>query len=239
MISIIPAVSKQDCVEIQTVFNDPGIIQYLGGFCILDSLLSKVNQSGTTIWKAVYDDKTVGGYLTAGRSQCHQMKLGEVGVLPAYRRRRIGTALYAAGIFQSVLEGRRIVEDTIVGDNPFQFKALAALEIPQVGTFPMKTASFKDIALFCLNITSAKIEHILGRLSYDTKITLRHDYYTDDLWKKNVEIYNKQNPSFIEDITKCRKLIFESSRVYIQQGPVKPPHDKGKKKQIGKDETFI
>ncbi len=55
------------------------------------------------------------GAMKGGRPQAHEAKLGEVGVLPEYRRRRIATSLYVACIAQTILEGRRLWTDTIVG----------------------------------------------------------------------------------------------------------------------------
>lgn len=221
MIAITPARSKQDCLAIQQVFNHKDIIQYLGGFCILETLLGKLKQSGTTLWKAEVDGQVVGGMEIAGRPQCHYSKWGEVGVLPEYRRRRVGTALYVACAAQSILEGRRLCEDTIVGDNPFQFKALPMLGVTQVGLLTMKTASFKDIALFAFHITVESLTHMLSRLSSECSIELIHDSYTDDLWEKNRIIYEKKRPEFIREIEACRDLIRNEKRIIISEGAVR------------------
>lgn len=239
MIVVLPATTKADCIAIQSVFNHPDVIGYLGGFCILDTLLGKMRQSGCTLWQALYDNKVVGGFVIAGRSQCHQAKFGEVGVLPDYRRMRIGTCLYAAGLFQSVLEGRRLMEDTIVGDNPFQFNALSALRVPQIGILPMKTASFKDIALFCLNVNEAAVNHFLWRMPEDCQVAIEHTSYTADLWEKNKAIYLKKNPAFVTTITACRDIVEKDTRMSILQGPEVPPTNKGKQRASNRQDTFL
>ena len=222
----------------QNVFNNKNVISHLGGFTHRDTIKSKIRQSGVTIWGATYYDKPAGAVMIAGRNQCHFAKFGEVGVLEPYRRNRIMTALYSAIVFQGILEGRRLWEDTIVGNNPFQFDTLPTLNIRQVGLLPQKTASFLDIYIFALELHMKTVSLLLERLKPPTIIHIVEDYYTRDIFKKNMTIYEKKNPEFMKVIQKCYNQLSHSDSIVIDQGLVRPVHNAGKPYNI-KQETIL
>lgn len=241
MITVAVARTKTDCAEVQSVFNHKDIIAQLGGFCILENLVGRLKTTGTSLWKASIDAATVGGFVLAGRSQCHCFKLGEVGVLPEHRRKRVATCLYAAGVFQCILEGRRLGEDTIVNDNMPQQTALPAFGAKLVGTLDRKTGSFKSILLYYLHVSVDSVTHILSRVPPDASIEIVEDYYTRDLWAKNMELYAKHSDESnefigqrcIADLAKCAQLIRSDSRIRIVAGELAPQvRNKGANKQV-------
>jgi len=150
-------------------------------------------------------------------------------VLPEFRRKRIATALYSAIIFQQLLEGRRLWEDTIVGTNPFQHNVLPTLGLELFGILKKKTASFLDIAIYGLNLKDDTAEKLLERVG-ECEIILTDDYYNRDIKKKNIDIYTKKNPSFIPILEKNIQDIMNSDKVIIQKGLDKPIHNAGKRK---------
>lgn len=215
MLKVSPATSKEDCIAIQNVFNHKDIIGLLGGFCMLDGLIGKLKSSGVSLFKAEVDGVVVGGMEIGGRAQCHYFKYGSVGVLPEYQRRRIGTALYVACTFQGILEGRRLAEDTIIADNPVQFMALPQLGIDKVGVLPMKTASFKDIAIFAFHVNETTIALMLRRLPVEILVEIVEDEYSKDLWQKNNDIYKVKRPEYIPRIEACRNMVKNDKRIAI------------------------
>ena len=238
MIEIFPL--KLEDVDIyQLIYNHKEIIAQLGGFTHRDTLKGKIRQTGVTIWGATYDSQPAGSVMIAGRNQVHFAKFGEVGVLKKYRRNRIMTALYSAIVFQGVIEGRRLWEDTIVGNNPYQFAVLPTLNIKQVGLLPKKTASFLDIAIFALNLSINTILDLDSRIGNNIKIRIIRDYYTNDIYNKNIKIYEKKNPSFINVIRKANTQVKNLAYVTIEQGLEKPPHNVGKKYNQDKQESLL
>ena len=128
-------------------------------------ILKKTISHTSTIWGAWTEGgKLVGSMMIGGRNQCHYAKFGEVGVLPEYRRQRIGTALYTAVVAQGVLEGRRIWEDTIVGTNEIQMHVLPTIGLEKWGILRAKTASFLDIHIFGYLLSVEQFNRTIKRL---------------------------------------------------------------------------
>jgi len=218
----------EEAEECQKIYNHASIIGLLGGLTHLDTVKGKIKSSGVTMWNAFEGNKIVGSVMIAGRNQCHYAKFGEVGVLPEYRRRRIATALYTAILCQGIMEGRRLWEDTIVGDNPFQFATLPTIGLEHWAILKMKTASFKDIHLFGYNLDFEKFKKTLDRVPEYIKIIVKEDYYSADLWNKNQEIYLKKNEAFIKELAKCKEYMLSCGKVQVEQGEIKCPHNKNK-----------
>ena len=228
MITVRP-LKDADKDEAQSIFNHKSIIEHLGGFTMLDTIKGKITSSGTTIWGAYDGSKIIGAVMIAGRNQCHLAKFGEVGVLPEYRMQGVATSLYTAIVCQGILEGRRLWEDTIVGNNPYQFKVLPALGIKHWGILEKKTASFLDIYIFGLNLTEESFMHLINKLP-DVEIHIIEDYYSKDLYNKNMDIYHKKNPDFIPVLARCTDILKGCKKISIERGLEKAPHG-GKKNE--------
>src|SRR5947207_3449032 len=109
--------TAEEVPQAQAMFNDKNIIKELGGFTMEANLKEKMKRQ-LGLWVAIGTTKRfIGATMIAGRNQCHLLKFGSVGVLHDFRRRRVATGLYLAMTAQGLLEGRRLFEDTIVGDN--------------------------------------------------------------------------------------------------------------------------
>ena len=192
MFTIRPAV-KDDAVSIQDLFNHKDVIAFLGGFVLKDQILGKVNDTKRcSMFVAELDMQIVGALEIAGRTQAHFMKYGMVAVFPEHRRKRIASSLYAAATFQGILEGRRLFEDTIVGDNPVQFHLLPTIGLVDNVNLQHKTAIGKDIHLFSFDLLlDGTFDKIVSRLSVEKleKMILIKGSYQADLWEKNQTIY--------------------------------------------------
>lgn len=228
---IIRPIEAKEAELCQKIFNEPSIVGLLGGMTHLDTIKGKIRGSGVTLWGAFEEGKIVGSVMIAGRNQCHYAKFGEVGVLPEYRRKRIATALYSTILCQGVLEGRRLWEDTIVGDNPYQFAVLPTIGLEHWAVLKAKTASFKDIHLFGYNLSLEKLIKSLGRVPDDIIMTIREDYYTHDLWSKNMEVYVKKNRDFVDVINSCREYLDSHKQIIIAKGDMIFPHNKNKQQK--------
>ena len=233
---LIRPVKFEESAAVQEIYNHKSIIDALGGMTFLDGIKGKTKSTGPTIWGAWTEEgKLVGSMMIGGRNQCHYAKFGEVGVLPEYRRQRIGTALYTAVVAQGVLEGRRIWEDTIVGTNEIQMHVLPTIGLEKWGILRAKTASFLDIHIFGYLLSVEQFNRTIKRLHKGTRIELREDYYSRDLWSKNQEVYQKKNPEFIKEIEECYKIVKESKFFNVVQGEKVCEHNVGKKKKEGTD----
>ena len=224
MITIRPLQSTEVDVA-QQIYNHKDIISHLGGMTMRETIKGKIDSSGITIWGAFEEARIIGSAMIAGRNQCHYAKFGEVGVLSDYRRRRIASCLYIAILCQGIFEGRRIWEDTIVGNNPYQFSVLPTLGLEHWGILKKKTASFLDIHLFGYNLEIDRFEKTLLRIPEGIEIQIQKDNYTSDLWKKNDEIYQKKNDEFRKVISECLSLIENHSQITVLKGFEKRPHN--------------
>jgi len=205
----------KDLDEIQNLFNHPDIIAGLGGFTMRDQIRDciKVRPS---LWVADLDDKIVGAHMFGGRPQSHMIKLGHVGVLPEYRRQRIETSLYFTAVAQAVLEGRRLIEDTIVGDNEAQKIALPTMGFRLAGELVHRTGSEKSIFLYQLSLLWDKAWSLIySRCPPDLWIELKTNSYTSDLWEKNMTLYTSKNSKASTIVVLIRKFLEGSPNVQI------------------------
>lgn len=212
--------SHAQCEAIQNVFNHKDIIGWLGGFTMLQNLKDRCKPGAPGLWYAQRDGEIVGAMMAAGRPQAHLMKYGEVATLPKVRRQGISSAMYLALTMQGILEGRRLFEDTIVGDNPNQFDALPKMGLALVGTLRHRTASGKDICLFQLSLLDANAwDPMMSRLvRCGYTIELRDNYYTDDLWAKNMIILEKAKlGSMVEEMHRLREVIRHHPLVKVER----------------------
>lgn len=190
-------ITRDETEAVQAVFNDKAVIADLGGFTMTDTvkqaafgqrpgLLAAFNEMG----------EPVGAMMAGGRPQVHLLKYGSVGVLPAWRRRRISTALYAGFTLQGIVEGRRLFEDTIVGDNDVQHLALPTMGLYKAGTLRHRTASGKDIVLYQMSMIDGQIvfENLMARTEgspYQFRWFIDDNDITRDWFEKNNEIVDK------------------------------------------------
>ena len=213
---------KGDAEAVQKVLMHKSIAPSLGGMTYMDAiknLLSKTDRGG--IFVAEIDGNIVGAIMAAGRPQSHLLKYGSVGVLPEYRRQRIGSALYFALTLQGIVEGRRLYEDTIVGDNPIQHELLPTLGITRSGILKRKTAAGKDLHIyqfdvldvFAPGVKTKGIEPMLGRVSNSIDyLQVIKSSYTEDLWNKNCDIFARHSGTFPkgqEEMEANRRIVFE------------------------------
>lgn len=206
---------KFDCEDVQSIFNNKACISELGGFAMLESIRQQVKPSGVSGWIARQGVHSIGAFQIGGRPQSHIIKLGSVAVLPEYRRQRISTTLYTACIMQGILEGRRLFEDTIVGDSPVQHFALPTMGMTKAGTLRHKTASAKDIVIYQYDLIDTDFDGILSRINPDAKIYLHNGPYQKDLWEKNCDIMKKKIPNQIPRMEKFRDMVLNCSQVVI------------------------
>ena len=209
------------CEEIQNVFNHKDIIAHLGGFTMLQNLKDRCKPGAPGLWYAELEGKIVGAMMAAGRPQSHLMKYGEVATLPEHQRKGIASAMYLALTLQGVQEGRRLFEDTIVGDNPTQFHVLPKLGIIQAGTLRHRTASGKDICLFQLSLWDEVAPEAMMKRLEKTGYTIEvlSNYYTDDLWTKNLEILGKhpKMASLADKMKVLKQLAYDHKQVSVHR----------------------
>lgn len=208
--------NKDDVDFVQNVFNHRDIIGWLGGFTLRENLVSKLAvYHRPSLFVAEKDFQIVGAAIISSRAQSHYFKFGEIGVLPEYRRCRIASSLYAAMTFQCILEGRRLGEDSIVGDNPIQFDLLPTIGLVLSGLLKHKTASAKDIGIFQLDLLDTKVFDILVNriLDLDINIELVQSFYQQELWLKNMDIIQKKIPDFEKVIYGYRDFIYNMKNI--------------------------
>ena len=196
MISI-KLIQKHELVDAQNLLNSKGIIAYLGGFTMMDKISQKQKQQNS-LWAAFVDDKMVGVAMIGGRPQSHIIKYGEIAVLPEFRRMRVASSLYFAMTIQGIIEGRRLFEDTIVGDNPTQFFVLPTMGLKMNGELEHKTASAKSICIFQFSMLwDGAFEKMLSRVPSTTTVQVAGGEYADDLYTKNCVIYSKYSEQYL------------------------------------------
>ncbi len=231
-----------DLVKVQAVFNERTILPLLGGFCILDSLKGKAKGRTASVWLAEYEPtrEIVGACVIAGRPQSHLVKYGEIGVLPHWRRKRVGTALYLAMTAQGVLEGRRLYEDTIVGDNPNQFLALPTMGLRLAGELRHRTGSGKSICLFQFSLLDPGTwEHMVARVPADRfTIQVRHNRYAQELSEKNRSIYAKNTPAMLPYLDTIVTQV-TSKGMFSVIGGNDPVHNQGKQRVAAEEKDEL
>lgn len=207
-----------DLQTVQDILNHRDNATFLGGMTMMDTLKAKL-KGHHSLWLAEWDGAPVGAAMVSGRPQAHLLKYGEIAVLPAFRRRRVATALYCAMTAQGVIEGRRLFEDTIVGDNPTQFYVLPSLGLRHAGELRHRTASAKSIHLFQLSLLDERAyEGMEARVPAGTTIEVLGGLYASDLWAKNLDIFKKHSPEFAPAISALRQRLLGQLRV-LQDAP--------------------
>lgn len=121
---------------------------------------------------------------------------------------------------QGILEGRRLFEDTIVGDNVIQHILLPTLGATKSGVLKHKTASAKDIVIYDYDLIDTDFDGMLSRINKDCVIYLHNGPYQRDLWNKNVDIMKKHIPSQIARMEKFREMVLNCSQVVIMEEEV-------------------
>ncbi len=169
------------------------------GFVYKTSLsdLVKENENRPSLWSAFIDKKLVGTAVVGSRAaNQHLWRHGDIAVFPEFRRRRYGTSLYFTQILQAILEGRRIIEDTVVPDlSPWMVGQgfLPAIGYTQFGVLPGRTRAFKDIELWGGD-THLLVDNFFDRLPDDLTIDIYDTPKVRDGFQKNVEIFDKYFP---------------------------------------------
>jgi hypothetical protein len=231
-----------DCEKAQLVLNHKQVIGWLGGMTFLETLKSSAvtAKSGKVgLWLAENEQKeVVGAMLCGGRPAAFRAKYGSVGVLPEHRRKRISTALYFALTLQTITEGRRLWEDSIVGDNPFQFMALPTIGLKKVGELRHRTGSGKGLVLFDFSLMDkGSFEHMEGRAiggQVKFRFHILSNYYSDECWTANSEAYKKQAPAFFAELTELRQKVLNAKYAEVHRNDVHPTDSRRKSdKQAG------
>lgn len=189
-------IKRAEVDDVQNVFNHKSVIEGLGGFTMIDSIKSCAFNQRPGLWAAFDGDTPVGAFMVGGRPQIHLLKYGSVGVLPGYRRKRISTALYAACTMQGLLEGRRLFEDTIVGDNEAQHIALPTMGLSKSATLRHRTASGKSIMIYQGSLIDdhSFFKRFMQRTEgseFAFRYYLDDNAITRDWWEKNRELASK------------------------------------------------
>lgn len=208
---------KTDCEDVQSIFNEKQTIGLLGGFHMLESIKQQVKPHGVSGWIARENGESVGAFQIGGRPQSHLMKWGELAVLPKFRRQRIATTMYAACTMQGILEGRRLFEDTIVGDNDPQIHLLPSIGANKAGVLRHKTGSAKDIILYQYDLMEADFAMMLSRINNSCIIYLHNSEYQSDLWSKNLIVMSKHIPDTIKRMENFRNLVLKHPSVKIME----------------------
>ncbi|MBT9132072.1 MAG: hypothetical protein DDT33_00582 [Firmicutes bacterium] len=178
------------------------------GFVYKTSLsdLVKENENRPSLWSAFLDSKLAGTAVVGSRAANHHLwRHGDIAVFSEFRRRRYGTLLYFTQILQAILEGRRIIEDTIVPDlSPWMVRPdcngqgfLPAVGYQQLGIQPGRTRTFKDIELWGGD-TDYLISNFFDRLPDDLKIDIYDTPKVRNGFQKNVEIFDKYSPKLAD-----------------------------------------
>jgi hypothetical protein len=170
--------------------------------------------------------QVVGALMCAGRPMAFRAKYGSVAVLPEWRRKRISTALYCCMTLQQILEGRRLWEDSIVGDNPHQFYALPTMGLNKVGELRHRTGSGKGLVLFDFSLLdSGAFSQMLERAfsgPVPIRMHLLSNYYSDECWNANTAAYQKQLPVFAGTIDMLRKRVINMENVLLYRDDHNP-----------------
>lgn len=204
----------EDCERVQPVFLHKEVIGWLGGMTMMDTLKAAAvtPKSGKVgLWYATVEDRVVGALLCGGRPMAFRAKYGSVGVVPEFRRMRISTALYCCMTLQQILEGRRLWEDSIVGDNPHQHLALPTYGLKRVGELRHRTGSGKGLVLYDFSLMEeGALDKMIYRATsgpFPVSMQLLSNYYSDETWEANMGAYLKQQPKFAEYINDLRARV--------------------------------
>lgn len=221
-----------DCARIQPVFNHPEVIQWLGGFMMLEQLKGRAyspKQLKAGLWYAEENGEVLGAMMCAGWPMSYRAKFGSVCVLPEHRRRHISTALYTCMMMQGIVEGRRLWEDSIVEDNPFQFHALPTFGLKKIGKLRHVAGSAKGIVLFDFSLIEDDFEaEVLPRTAEGFKFHLLESNFSREVWKDNQENYAKKIPGMETKISMMKELVLGLPYVQLHVDETDPTKERRK-----------
>jgi len=212
--------AEKDHVDlVQGIYMAKGVQNELGEFVHKEGIKNKIanNVDRGSVWIAALSDgsgegEVVGAANIGSRSGYqHLLRHGEVGVLPMYRRRRIGTCLYLVQVAQALMEGRRLVEDTIIEDNPNMFDFLPTLGFESPHYLFERTRAFKTIYIF-QNTTLETFDVGMNRLpTWPDKISMQivRSEATERNMANNMKAYTTHRPGLAGEIS----TIFEAMMV--------------------------
>jgi len=192
---VIRTIHKGEYEKAQKVFNATSdIVAGLGGFTQLEMIKTKNAANKPSLW-VCEDTETknfVGACMISGRNQSFLVKFGRIAVLKAHRRTRIASAMYLTMVLQGIVEGRRLCEDSIVGDNDNKL-VLDSLKAYRAGELIHKTGSGKSIVLYQVSLMNEDaLDNMVDRVPKERfEIHLTESPYTRELWEKNMTIYGK------------------------------------------------
>lgn len=171
----------------------------------------KANEKRSSVFWAFLDGELVGYTATGSRQYyAHLMRMGDVAVMDEHRRKRIGSALYAAVIATAILEGRRQLEDTIIYSlSPFMCDGfLPSLGFEPSGVLQQRTSGFRDIHLMCRDVSLHWLKSVVARLADDTTIELPEHESAKSSFITQMKAYEGHG-----DLVSA----FEKMRVYIHK----------------------
>lgn len=218
-----------DVSAAQGVLNHKEVIGWLGGFTMTGMLepAAVTEKNGKVgMWVAEVDGKIVGVLLCAGRPAAFRAKYGSVGVLPEWRRMRISTALYCCMTLQGIIEGRRLWEDSIVGDNEAQLHALPTYGLQRVGELRHRTGSGKGLVLFDFSLMDADALPLMMSRAFSgpllPKMKLLENYYSTEVMSANRAAYSKQQPEFLPKLEALQDAIRVHHHIEITRDRTHP-----------------
>lgn len=190
------------------------------GFVRKDTIRDHIrqNEERGTIWAAYYKGQILGvANIGSRRAYSHLTRHGEIGVSPQYRRGRIGTCLYFVQILQSLLEGRRLVEDTIIPEySPWMsgptkcgegLGFLPSLSYTHYGTLPQRTSGFKDVQLWGGETLKLR-DYYLGQILEKSTYFLVDTPKTRATFEKNMNYYHTHEPELVPLFQEVRDWVF-------------------------------
>lgn len=208
---------NSDAEVIQRIFNNPAIIQWLGGFTILDSVKTRIlDRQKPNVWVAEFGGMVVGAHITAGRPRPHILNIGNAGVLPEYRGNHIAKGLYLTAIMQGILEGRRLFEILIAQNNPYQFNILPKLGFNQAGELRHRTGSGLSICPFQLSLLDpGALDKMFDHIPQGVSFELVNGAYAKSSWDANMKVLKRHIPAFIPVLENYREQIYKTDGVRV------------------------
>lgn len=169
----------------------------------------KANNGRGNLWGAYLEGELVGSSACGSRSAYpHLMRHGDIAVRKEFRRRRIGTCLYFAVVCQSIIEGRRTLEDTIIiSMSPFMADFLGALGYRHIGTLPKRTSGFRDVWLFAADNTMDHFDRYLDRMIPGTVIEVRETENTRSAFDNQIKVYQAHSQETVATMIALRDRV--------------------------------
>ena len=217
---------RDDVDAVQSVLLHREIASHLGGMTFRDTIKGWVSKKDRgTAFLAKIGSEVVGACVIGGRPQSHLIKFGSIGVVPEHRRRRIASCLYWTMTAQAVVEGRRLCEDTIVGNNEIQHQLLPTLGLYRAGVLKKKTASALDLHIYQLDLLDVALPP-LGKVCKPGLACLPPEVidgpYAADLREKNQAIFDRQEERLGRSATEAMQAslaVVRASAITYQSHP--------------------